>query len=114
MPMKRFLEEIKGAKKLEWFLLAAAISILLLACLGKNDSSSALRSESEKRLISALNRIEGIGRADALISSEDGYTRVLVIAEGVDDMNVYLNIQHAVRTIVGIELSNIEIVPHGK
>lgn len=110
--MIRFLEEIRGAKKLEWFLLIAAVAIVLLIGFRESDAPSAARTESEKRLISALSRIEGVGNADALISEVGERTGVLIIAEGVEDINVYLHIQQAVQKIIGIELSDIEIVPH--
>ena len=110
--MKKFLEEIKMAKRLEWFLLLTAAALLLLVASGNSGNTSALRTESERRLISVLDRIDGAGETDALIMESNGRTSVLVIAEGADDMSVYLRILQAVRTMFNLELSDIEIIPH--
>lgn len=110
--MKRFLGEIRGVQKIEWILLAAAVAMMLTLGLGQSNQTSSKRTEAENRLISALSAIEGIGRTDVLLSEKDGKTSVLIIAEGAEDMNVQLHIQRAVQTMVGNELSDIEIIPH--
>lgn len=110
--MKKFLEEIKGVKKLEWLLLIAAVSAIVLIGLGETHNLSEYRSEDEKRLISALKRIDGIGNTDALITDNAEGPCVLVIAEGAEDIDVYLYIQRVAQTIVGCEINDIEIVPH--
>lgn len=110
--MKRFLGEIRGVQKIEWLLLVVAVAMMLMLGLGQSDQTSSKRTEAENRLISALSAIEGIGRTDALISEKDGRTSVLIIAEGAEDMSVQLDILRAVQTMVGNELSDIEIIPH--
>lgn len=110
--MKKFLEELKGARKIEWFLLIAAVAALFLSGLDNSDDKASLRTESERRLISVLQSIDGIGTVDAMIVENNAESRVLIIAEGVEDVGVYLNIQRAVQTLCDIELSSIEIVPH--
>lgn len=108
--MKKFLDEIKMAKKLEWFLLLAA-AMLLFVSFGGDKPSSTLRTETEQRLISILSRIDGAGKTDVMISNVDGKTNVLVVSEGANDMNVQLRILQAVSVMCNSELSDIEIIP---
>lgn len=112
--MKRFLAEIKGARRIEWFLLIAAAAALLLVSFGETDESSKLRTEHEKRLISVLSGIEGAGHVDAMISEANEHTGVLIIAEGAEDLRVYLNLQRAAKTLLDVELADIEIIPLGE
>ena len=110
--MKKFLEEIKMAKKLEWFLLLTVAAMLLLVAFKDTAGSANLRNETEQRLISVLNRIHGVGKNDALITELNGRTSILVIAEGAEDMEVYLRILQAVRMMFNSDVSDIEIIPH--
>lgn len=107
--MKRFLDDLKGARKIEWILLAAAVAMIFLFMCDGSTSSSAPRTAEETRIISVLSRIEGVGKNDVLIS-EGG---ILVVAEGIEDVAVNLRVQYAIQTILGIEASKIEIVPYG-
>lgn len=110
--MKKFLEEIKMTKKLEWLLLLAVAAMLLLVVFKDTDPSENLRTETERRLISVLSGIDGVGKTDVLIAQNDGRTSVLVVAEGAEDMNVYLRVLQAVRVMFDIELADIEIISH--
>ncbi len=112
--MKRFLEELKGARKIEWLVLLAAISILMLAGFGQSDAPEAYRTEEELRLISILRRIDGAGDVDAMIARADDGIRVLVVAEGADDAGICLRLQYAARTLLGAEISRIEVIRHEK
>lgn len=109
--MKRFLEELRGARRIELFLAIAAIAVLLLVQM-RNETISVCRTEQELRLIAILNSIEGVGQVDAMIS-EGEPPGVLIVAEGADEMSVMLRLQYAVQTLLGVEASRVEIVPHG-
>ena len=110
--MKKFLEELKGARNIEWCLAVLAIAILILT--QWNGSPSAIvQTQQEQRLSAILNRIEGAGRVEVMIS-ESAQEGVLIVAEGADDLGVCLHLQYAVQTLLGTEASRIEIVPHQK
>lgn len=108
--MKRILEELKGARKIEWFLAIAAVAILLMTQCTGTDTVPDYRTEQESRLISVLQKIDGVGQVDVMIS-EDA-SGVLVVAEGADNLNASLRIQYAVQALLDCEASQIEIVPY--
>lgn len=111
--MKKIIEELKGARGIEWFLVLLAISILLLMRGDNGNSGIMNQTQQEQRIASILSCIEGAGKVEVMIS-DDGGDRVLVVAEGAHDLNVCLHLQYAVRTILGTEISKIEIVPYHK
>ena len=111
--MKRILEELKGARKIEWFLIVFAIAALLLTQLGDSALSSAHLSQQEKRLCEILKKIEGAGSVEVMIS-DNPLAGVLVVSEGADDLRVCLRLQYAVQTLLGTEASRIEILPYQK
>jgi len=113
--MKRLLETLRGARKIEIFLAAVAIAVLLM------QGSSCFQSQStgtelEQRLEAILARIEDVGRVDVMVNeSADGTPNgVLVVAEGADDISVCLRLQYAVQALLGIDASEIEIVRSAK
>lgn len=109
--MKKFLEELKGARSIEWFLAALAIAILLLTQWNGEASLSASGTEQELRVASILSRIDGVGKVEVMISEED-HAGVLVVAEGAGDMLVCLRLQYAIQTLMGTDTARIEIVPY--
>ena len=111
--MKRFLEELRSAKRIELFIAIAAIAMLILSLCGDAGKTGAHFTDEEVRLSEILGRIEGVGRIEVLISEENS-GGVLIVAEGVENMETYLRLQYAVQTLVGTEISRIEIIPYGK
>lgn len=108
--MKKILEELKGARRIEWFLAVAAVAILLLTQCAGSDSAARYRTDEESRLISVLQKIDGVGRVDVMISADA--LGVLVVADGADQLAVCLRIQYVVQTLLGCEASDVEIVPY--
>jgi hypothetical protein len=66
----------------------------------------------EARVERILQRIEGAGRVSAMITQgEDGaVTGVLIVAEGLSDMQTYLRLQRAVSALLDVVPERIEII----
>lgn len=111
--MKKFLEELRGAKRIELFAAIAAIAMLVLSLCGKSGTSGGIFTGEEIRLSSILESIEGAGRVEVMLSSADS-GGVLIVAEGAEDIEVCLRLQYAVETLTGADASEIEIIPYGK
>ena len=111
--MRKFLEELKGARSIEWFLALLAIALLILTQWNGASSTDLARTEQEQRISSILHRIEGVGEVEVMISEESG-EGVLVVAEGANDLTVCLRLQYAIQTLLGTDAVRIEIVPYQK
>lgn len=112
--MKKFWEILKGARRIEWFLIAIAVAILLL--LMPRPGSTGAHTEIETRLAGILGRIDGVGRVEVMIAqdAEGAPAGVLVVAEGAEDIRTSLKLEMAVKTLLGTEVSRIEIVHYGQ
>lgn len=108
--MKRLLELFRGARKIEIFLMIAAAAMLLLQ-FGSTSGKHA-QTDLESRLTLALRQIEGVGEVHVMIVQQEDETAqgVLVVADGADDVGVCLRIQYAVKTLLGVESSEIEVM----
>ena len=112
---------MKGSfgKSSVWVVLAAAAVLLALLMLDTGETSGA--SQQEKRLAEVLGTIEGAGRVEVAlfyarpeteafaVSSSGGPTGALVVAEGAGDMAVRLNLVRAVRTLLGLPESAVDV-----
>lgn len=111
--MKKILEELRGARSIEWLLAALVIVLLLLMLSNSSPSDTAVKTSQEQRLASILKRIDGVGALDIMIS--DGpQGGILVVAEGAENLEVCLRIQYALQSLIGTEANRIEIVPYQK
>ena len=109
MNLKRLMEP----RMLPW--LAAAL-LLLLAGGGKD---AGLASQEEQRIAEVLSAMAGAGKvevalfyggeADALGTRTDGPTGAVVVAEGADDLSVRLSLIRAVRTLLGLPESAVDV-----
>ena len=106
--MKKLLEIIRGVRRIELLLLIAAIAVLVLQSCSFGTIGS---SDLEDRLCAILSAIEGVGEVRVMVvEGEQGVAEgVLVVAEGADDAGTCIRIQRAVKTLLGIELSRIEV-----
>lgn len=109
--MKKFLDDLKGARKIEWYIALFAIAALLLSQMGNSRLTPSYQTELENRLVSILSRIDGVGKIEVMIT-EDQVSGILVVAQGADDLRISLRLQHAVQTLLGTEASRIEIIPY--
>ena len=107
--MKRLTEMLKGARRIEFWIAAAAICALLALSLGDGESSGA--SSTEARMERILSRIEGAGRVTVMLSGEEGAVEgAVVAASGAGNARVVLELQRVVQALTGLELEKIEIV----
>ena len=114
--MKRLMDRLRGARRIELFaaLALAALLALMLIDLGGSDGGEP-RTELESRVERILGRVEGAGRVSAMVTQDgDGaVTGVLIVAEGLADMQTYLRVQRAVSALLNVEAAKIEIIGGG-
>ena len=67
--MKQLCELLKGARRIEFWIAAAAVCALLALSLGSGDSGA---GDAEARMQRILSRIEGAGRVTVMLSGEEG------------------------------------------
>ena len=102
-------KRLKGARRLELFLIVAALAAVLLISMKTPGIGNI--SPMEARMERALSAIDGAGRVNVLINESDGcILGVLVVAEGADDLAVRMRLMSAVKATLGVEISQIEIV----
>lgn len=113
--MKSFLETLRGARYIEWFLLVVLLSALGLMLLNDAGGDRTDKLPEEIRLERLLERIDGVGKVDVMISlGENGKpTAAAVVAEGMDDIGVRLEIQSAIQALLGIDLNRIRVIGKG-
>lgn len=108
--MERLRQILRGARRIEFWIAAAAACALLALCLGEGGQAGGA-SATEARLERVLSRIEGAGRVTVMLSGEEeAPTGAVVAASGAGDARVALELQRALRTLTGLELERIEIV----
>ncbi|MEE1200487.1 MAG: hypothetical protein U0L09_07530 [Christensenellales bacterium] len=111
--MERIFEALKSVRRLELFLLVAVAAILLL--FGLKTGSEGIQTELEERMERVLSHVQDVGMVRVMIREGENGTPVgaLVVAEGADRVSVRLNLQYAVKTLLGVEINRIEVVPYG-
>lgn len=69
-----------------------------------------IMSESERKISQLLSNIDGVGKAEVMISeNEDGVVGAVVVCEGANDISVTMNVREAVATALGIKQTDIKI-----
>ena len=113
MMIKRLLDRLRGARRIELFaaLALAALLALMMLDIGRSGDSEP-RTELESRVERILGRVEGAGRVSVMISQEgDGdVTGVVIVAEGLSDVQTYLRLQRAVSALLNVDVGKIEII----
>lgn len=112
MNLKRLMEP----KMLPWLAAALVVAVLLLMG-GSGDKGMA--SQEEQRIAEVLGAMAGAGKvevalfyggeADTLGAHAAGPTGAVVVAEGADDMSVRLSLIRAVRTLLGLPESAVDV-----
>lgn len=107
------LAKLRNARRIEIYcLIIIAAAFILLASNGQvHENNEAFSLEA--RLENILASINGVKNVDAMITQhadEGEIIGVLIVAEGMNGMNTYLEIQSAVKTLLNIELSQIKII----
>jgi len=106
----RLKHALHSARRIELFIMAALIAVAGLMCMRGLEGSSG--TGIEKRLEDALGYIEGVGDVEVVVNEDGsgGIVGVLVVAQGASDMRTYIAIQNSVMTLLGTDISMIEIV----
>ena len=112
--VKRLLDRLRGARRIELFAalaLAALLALMLIDFDHKGDAGET-RTALESRMERVLQRIEGAGRVSAMITQDENgaVTGVLIVADGMTDMLTYLRLQRAVSALLDVEADRIEII----
>ena len=109
--MKRLSEVLRGARRIEFWIAAAAICALIVLTLGERGATDQGPSATEARMERVLSRIKGAGQVTVMLSEDGGVlSGAVVVASGASDVRVVLELQRALRTLTGLELGKIEIV----
>ena len=100
-------------------LLAAALAVALLLLLAGGGKDTDLASQEEQRIAEVLSQMAGTGRVevalfyggetDALGARTAGPTGAVVVAEGADDLSVRLSLIRAMRTLLGLPESAVDV-----
>ena len=106
-------ERLRGARRFGWYAaLAAASALLLIATRGVHGPAATQQSPLEARLQAILSRIDGVGSVSVMIAEDaDGNVAgAVVVAPELRGVRAYLDVQSAVRTLLGIDLDRIRII----
>lgn len=101
-----------------WIAAAAALALLALLLNGSGQTETA--SAQERRMAEVLSAMEGAGRVEVALfyaqasggfpAADDAVpTGALVVAEGAGDMAVRLSLIRAVRTLLGLPESAVDV-----
>ena len=115
--IQRAAERLRGARHMEWVLLAVLLAAALLMTADGPDETEGATS-LEKRMESVLSCIAGAGEVRVLVCSGDGGQLyglpgeggVLVVAQGASDLKVSMELQRAVQALLGVRAEQIEIL----
>ena len=105
------MDGLRGARKVEYLVLVLLIALAVLFWAQNSAPQSATSTELERRMESTLSQVSGAGNVRVMITQgeEGNVTGVLIVAEGADDMSVYLALSDAVQTLLGVDAKSIEI-----
>ena len=67
-------------------------------------------SETERKLVSLLEEMNGVGEAEVMVcETEEGVLGVVIVCEGANDLQVNMHLREAVSTALGTAQSNVKI-----
>ncbi len=118
--MNRAIEYVKEHRKIFVILILLILFVLLGVVLyGSNksitDVSTTSSSETELKLMNILSEIEGVGKAEVMITeTENGVDGVIIVCEGANNIMTRNDVLNAVITAFKIEKSNIAIYAMNK
>lgn len=113
---KNFKSKLKKLKLREVVLFSILATFLLFAAwkvFGNADNSAkqtTALSEMEKKLISILENIDGVGEADVMVSeTEEGEKCAVIVCEGAENIRVLIAVREAAATALGTAQKNVKI-----
>ena len=95
----------KGGTVKYVLLAVAAGLVLLLWPSGGGETDKTASSGEETRLETVLTQMQGVGRAELLLSEKGA----VIVCEGADDAGVCLRITQAVRCYTGLGADKVQI-----
>jgi hypothetical protein len=109
--MSKLMDSLRGARKVEYLALILLIALAVLFWAQNRAPDTGASTELERRMESTLSRVAGAGDVRVMIAqAEDGsVTGVLIVAEGAEDIKVYLALADAAETLLGVDANDIEI-----
>ena len=112
--MKALTEWLNDKKKLIIVVLLVALLVVIVFLFFGSEEESVLgdsmKSDTELRLTALLERIDGVGDAEVMITESDGeITGVVVVCDGANSIMVINDILNAVSTALNINKNNIAI-----
>ncbi len=117
--IRQAVQRLRGARHIEWVLLAVALSALFLLTAGTG-GGEADSASLERRMERVLSLVEGAGEvrvlvhspeaAEAFASGAERASGVLVVAEGAGSLKVSMALQRAVQALLGVEAEQIEVL----
>ena len=92
------------------------LALLLLLLMNRAGSGqSAGQSDLERRLERILSEIYAGGRVSAMVAQDDGGapSGAVIVAAGLEDVRVALELQRAAQTLLGIEADRVSVIGEG-
>lgn len=110
--ISEIIDKMRAARKIWIYVLIAVIAALVLLSLNGTNESVGGKTDLESRMESILSDMDGVGKARVMITQQDDgeIKGVLIATAGANRISIRLNIQNAVKTLLDIDLSKIEIV----
>lgn len=109
--LSKLKDGLRGARKVEYLALILLVALAVLFWAQNRTTDSGASTDLELRMESTLSQVAGAGDVKVMIAqAEDGrVTGVLIVAEGADDIGVYIALADAARTLLGVDAKDIEI-----
>ena len=111
--LERLRDTLRGARRIEIFLLIILIALAGLCIADKGgDVQDNHETPLEVRLKEVLSCINGVEAPEVMVAEDESgeIFGVVVIARGAGDVYTRLDIQNAIKTLLDVELSRIEII----
>lgn len=113
--MKALLNHLKAARHIEFFAALIVLAIIAMLFLNAQDSPTDDASMLERRLERLLSSMDGAGRVRVMVTEGvDGHIAgAVVVAEGLDGIKTALEMQSALKTLLDIDTSRVQIIGRG-
>ncbi|NLO85857.1 MAG: hypothetical protein GX096_10590 [Clostridiales bacterium] len=115
------MKSLKEGKGMLWIALALMIVAAAMMLMQGNGQSSTSASQTEKRVAEVLSTIAGAGKVEVALFYEqtqtDSFTAAsvqkpsgaVVVAQGADDMAVRLSLIRAVKTLLNLSETAVDV-----
>ena len=113
--MKALINHLKAARHIEFFAALIVLALIAMLFLNAQDTPTESASPLEQRLERLLSSMDGAGRVRVMVTEgDDGHIAgVVVVAEGLDSVRTALEMQSAVKTLLDIDTSRVQIIGRG-